>query len=93
MPESTEVCLCKEITKKFENVYKGNIVKVCEEIGRKNLIQGEWTCLIEKVSFSGKKEKNHEKTIEDVCKYFSVNRSKSAKILSIVTGKSKKEIY
>ncbi|EKD26999.1 MAG: Uroporphyrin-III C/tetrapyrrole methyltransferase [uncultured bacterium] len=85
-------CLCKEISKKFENILRGNIPTILEKLQTSN-IKGEWTCILFNASLKENKQTDNQISLEEVSNYFSINRSKAAKILSIITEKKRNEIY
>jgi len=44
---TAQICLCNDITKKFERIYRGDIYSVLEELEENsNATKGEYTCVI-----------------------------------------------
>ena len=87
------ISLSKEISKKFEKTLTGKLAEIIKKLSLIETVKGEWVGVIEKIVLKTIKEKEGERTLEDVSNYFNVNRNKAAKILAIATGKSKKDIY
>jgi 16S rRNA (cytidine1402-2'-O)-methyltransferase len=88
----TRVCLCREMTKKFETLIHGTLAECIDQMqGEVN--RGEWTGVIEQVHLQATPPDTDHLSIEEVCSTFKVPRSVGAKILSLVTGKSRKSLY
>ena len=88
------IAICKEITKKNERVFRGNIEKVIPEISKdKKHLKGEFVVVIEgKVKKSTKKiDDVIENQIIQLLKKFSL--TKVVEIVHKLTNISKKEIY
>lgn len=88
----TKLCLCKEMSKKHEAVHRGTL----EEMARwleGNEVLGEWVCLLDRITFKRISGTSKDLSVEEVAGYFNLPRSKASKIISLITGKSRKEIY
>lgn len=95
LEDSARICLCKEISKKFEGVFRGRISEVISKLDIKGDPLGEWTCLIERIYLRKQvvKQESREISVQEVMDYFKVNRNKASKILSIITGQLKQDLY
>ncbi|MBN2145296.1 MAG: 16S rRNA (cytidine(1402)-2'-O)-methyltransferase [Candidatus Aureabacteria bacterium] len=89
----TELCLCKEITKKFETLFRGPIAEVLLKLKTTHPIRGEWTGVLEKKTDSLMEKSFQPKSLEEISRFFSIPRSKASKILSLLSGQSRQEIY
>ncbi len=91
----TQLCLCKELSKKFETVLRAPLPEIRQTLEQLDL-RGEWTGVLEKVRFRSPvivPASPVHKTLEDVCAFFKVPRSTAAKILSLATGRPRRELY
>ena len=90
--DDRKIVLCKELTKIHENVLRGNAKTILKEIQDKNLsLKGEFAILI-----GGTKKKNLNTTIDKRIKdefLKKLSASDSAKLISLITGKNKRDIY
>ncbi len=91
----TRLCLCKEISKKFETVFQSSLSEIRETLEHSDL-RGEWTGVLENVRVKPSVTDHSfpvHKTLEEVCAFFNVPRSTAAKILSLATGRTRQELY
>ncbi|MCL1987573.1 MAG: 16S rRNA (cytidine(1402)-2'-O)-methyltransferase [Firmicutes bacterium] len=102
----TKICLCNDISKKFERIYRGNPKEVLEELqANKNAEKGEYTCVIFFANFeNGNSSTNGEnlekspQSLESQLVDIMLAENCSVKIaVSILSKKlskvSKKDIY
>ena len=89
------ICLCKEISKKFEKVIRGNLEDVLLKCKDDEILKGEWTCILESIESLSKISDCSKigRNIDEVCSFFDIKRSKAAKILAIVSNESRHDIY
>jgi len=86
--EQREVFFSKELTKKFQNYYKGSAQKILEMFKNKTINpKGEWVVVI-----SAKKEKAKALYVDDILN-FDLQPKVKAKLLAKLTDKSVKEWY
>lgn len=94
-----QVSLCKELTKKFENVFREELEKIIEKYSKEE-IKGEYVIIIEGKSFEtieDEKIKEWEKLsiIEHIEHYVSINvdKKEAMKLVAKDRGISKREVY
>lgn len=92
LSSDTRLCLCKEMSKKHEAIHRGTLAEM-EEWLREKEILGEWVCLLNQIVFKKVSGSSKGLSVEEVAAYFNLPRSKASKIISLITGKSRKEIY
>ena len=88
----TRLCLCKEMSKKHEAVHRGTLEEMAGWLEEKEVL-GEWVCLLDRIVFKRISGASKCLSVEEVAGYFNLPRSKASKIISLITGKSRKEIY
>ena len=86
LDESREIFLAKELTKRYQNYYKGSAKEIYSKFLEEN-IRGEWVVIIE-----SKPSKRPSLYIEDIMLLDLPPKPKS-KLLAKLTGKSVKECY
>ena len=86
LDESREVFFAKELSKKFQNYYKGNAKDILEQFKNINS-KGEWVVVIQ-----AQKEQNKALYIEDILD-FDLQPKVKAKLLAKITDKSVKAWY
>ena len=84
---SRVIFLTKELTKKFQTRYKGEVSKILSEV-KKTEIKGEWVVVIENKS----NENRGIITLEDISE-LKLPPKQKAKLISKLTGQNIKEIY
>lgn len=82
-----EIFLAKEITKKYQTLFRGDAKTIFESIS-KTTIKGEWVVVIS----AGKVETKLTMGVDDIMQ-LNLPKKQVAKLLSKVTGKSPKECY
>ena len=88
------LAVCKEITKKNEMVFRGDISKVIDQISsNKKYIKGEFVVIVEgaPTKISNKLNEKNTKQISKLLKKFSL--TEVVQIVHNLTGISRKEIY
>jgi 16S rRNA (cytidine1402-2'-O)-methyltransferase len=86
--ENREVFFSKELTKKFQNYYRGSAKNILDAFQTKDInSKGEWVVVIQ-----AKKEKPSALYLEDILA-FDLQPKVKAKLLAKLTGKSVKEWY
>jgi 16S rRNA (cytidine1402-2'-O)-methyltransferase len=83
-----EIFVAKELTKKFQKSFKGNIEEVYKILQNSNT-KGEWVVVL---SPNLNKRENYEITINDL-KKFDIPKKQLAKLIAKKSGKSVKECY
>ena len=81
------IFLTKELTKKFQTRYKGNVSDVYEEIS-KTQIKGEWVVIIEQKSLENRGIITYDDLID-----LRLPPKQKAKLISKLTGENIKDIY
>ncbi len=89
---ATQLCLCKEMSKKHENIHRGLLEEMAGWLEEREVL-GEWVCLLDRIVFKRISGASKGFSVEEVAGYFNLPRSKASKIISLITGKSRKEIY
>ena len=84
--EGREVFFAKELSKKFQNYYKGSAKSILEKFKTVNL-KGEWVVVIQ-----AKKEESKALYVDDILA-FDLQPKVKAKLLAKLTNKSVKEWY
>ena len=88
-----KVCLARELTKKFETIYRGNISDVLDKIEH-SPIKGEIVLVVE-----GQKSKDDwsplpfDKHLDQVIEITGLNRKEAIKLVADMRGLTKSEIY
>ena len=85
-----KISICRELTKKFEEVITSKITEVIKELSLRETIKGEIIIIIEG-NISSDKPQNLEAILEDILK--SMSLSDAAKEISKFTNFSRKEVY
>lgn len=88
----TQICLCKEMSKRHEEIHRGTLNEVWQWLEKREVL-GEWVCLLDRIVFKTSLDAPKALSVEEVASYFNLPRSKASKIISLITGKSRKEIY
>ena len=88
----TRLCLCKEMSKKHEAIHRGTLEETEKWLEEQEAL-GEWACLLDRVVFKKVSRTSRSLSVEEVSEYFNLPRSKASKIISLITGQSRKEIY
>ncbi|MCL2456580.1 MAG: 16S rRNA (cytidine(1402)-2'-O)-methyltransferase [Defluviitaleaceae bacterium] len=96
-PDS-KICLCNDISKKFERIYRGNAKEILEEIVNHPYEKGEYTCVVARGSPPpppAEPEKfSPEARLVDIMIKSNCNlKDAAAKLKSIEQSFGKKEIY
>jgi 16S rRNA (cytidine1402-2'-O)-methyltransferase len=93
-PPETKICLCKEMTKKFEKVIRAPLSEIPARLASTDRVRGEWTGIVQLPAdapvFAGPES---ERNLREVCDFFRVDRKRGLKILAAATGRSKNELY
>ena len=87
-----KISVCKEMTKLHENVIRGDISNILSIISEQNiLLKGEIVIVVE----GSKKEKIDLQFNNKIKKEFltKLSASEAAKLISIISGQNKREIY
>lgn len=88
------ICCIKEMTKKFERVFRKELSQIKELLlNNSDALKGEWTIVLEKLQLKEMEQSDCHLSVDDIQKQFKVKRSQAAKIISIITKKSKHEVY
>ena len=82
-----ELFVAKELTKRYQHYYRGNVAEVLKEIGSN--IKGEWVVVLQK---SASSTTTAELSADDIAK-LDLPKKQKAKLLAKVSGKSVKECY
>ena len=89
-----DVCVCKEITKLNEEVFRGRPSKILMLIERqKILLKGEFTIVVGGTTKTSSKEINDDVSKEMIKLLKKFNLTEVVKIVHSLTGISRKEIY
>jgi len=86
-----DIAVCRELTKKFETIYRGNPAKLLNELEGKTL-KGEITLVISKVNSKSRNSEDVSSAIEILLKN-EVSKKDIAKVISLLTDRSVNEIY
>ena len=90
--EDRNISLCKEMTKIHENVFRGRVFEILERVKNKKInLKGELVVVLE----GQNKPKPFSKINEKIKNEFlsKLSASDSAKLISILTGENKRDIY
>ena len=90
--EDRNVSLCKEMTKIHENVFRGRLFEILERVKNKKInLKGEFVLVLD----GQNKPKPFSKINEKIKNEFlsKLSASDSAKLISILTGENKRDIY
>jgi len=86
--EEREVFFSKELTKKFQNYYRGSAIEILKQFRNETInSKGEWVVVI-----SAKKEESKALYVDDILA-FDLQPKVKAKLLAKLTDKSVKEWY
>lgn len=88
---TSEISICRELTKKFETIYRGTAKNLLKELTDINL-RGEITLVISNSYLKPVLNVNLEKAIEKLIKN-NIPKKEIAKIVSLLTDYSVNEIY
>lgn len=101
------VCLCNDISKKFERIYRGNAAEILAELSENPAAEkGEYTCILHMPATSRKKsapqERDHSdlsnlsieaRLVDIMAKSGCTIKDASRQLFALGIGFSKKEIY
>ncbi|VAY87490.1 rRNA small subunit methyltransferase I [hydrothermal vent metagenome] len=85
--ESKEVFVAKEITKLYQQIFKGTIQKVYDQI-KVSIIKGEWVVILN----NSEVQTNNPIILEDI-QDLKLPPKQKAKLISKLTGKNIKDVY
>lgn len=86
------ISICKEMTKIYENVFRGTISEILDSLENKKInLKGEFVVVME----GDQKRKTLKKISTKIKKEFlsKLSPSDSAKLISVLTGENKRDIY
>ena len=86
-----ELVICREMTKKFETIYRGNAASLLSQLNEKE-IKGELTVVVSKTDLPKTLNIDLEKAIDSLLE-FDIPKREIAKILSSVSTFGVNEIY
>jgi len=86
-----EIAVCRELTKKFETIYRGTPRQLLNELEGKTL-KGEITLVISKVNSKSRNSVDVSSAVEILLKN-EVSKKNIAKVISLLTDRSVNEIY
>jgi 16S rRNA (cytidine1402-2'-O)-methyltransferase len=86
-----EIAVCRELTKKFETIYRGTPGQLLNELEGKTL-KGEITLVISKVNSKSRNSVDVSSAVEILLKN-EVSKKDIAKVISLLTDRSVNEIY
>ena len=86
-----ELVICREMTKKFETIYRGNAASLLSQLNEKE-IKGELTVVVSKSDLPKTLNIDLEKAIDSLLQ-FDIPKREIAKILSSVSTFGVNEIY
>jgi 16S rRNA (cytidine1402-2'-O)-methyltransferase len=86
-----EIAVCRELTKKFETIYRGTPRQLLNELEGKTL-KGEITLVISKVNSKSPNSVDVSSAVEILLKN-EVSKKDIAKVISLLTDRSVNEIY
>jgi 16S rRNA (cytidine1402-2'-O)-methyltransferase len=92
---NSNVCVCNDLTKKFEKIYRGNIIDVIKELKEnKSYEKGEYTIVLEKKE-AFKEENNIKVSLEALIIDYVINNKCSVKeaITKLSENYNKNELY
>ncbi|MDK2821791.1 MAG: rRNA (cytidine1402-2-O)-methyltransferase [Clostridia bacterium] len=89
-----QIAVCRELTKKFETIWRGTIIEALEHF-RENPPRGEITLVVQGAEPSPLPEYNPVRAVEEVEELESkgINRKEAMKTVARQYGKSRREIY
>ena len=90
-PPTKQVAICREMTKRHEEVVRGSIKEVFKKVSLKD-IKGEVCLLVEGQQNEVSKEVNLSDEIRDLI-LKNMSPSEAAKLLSLITKQNKKHFY
>jgi 16S rRNA (cytidine1402-2'-O)-methyltransferase len=86
-----KVAICRELTKKFEEIINGNISDVLKEISSRDSLKGEIVIVVSGPDASNEKDIDIESMLMDALSTMSA--SEASKEVSKFTNLSRKEVY
>ena len=86
-----KVAICRELTKKFEEIIDGSITDILKDLSRRDSLKGEIVIVIEGSSESNEEEIDIELMLLDALSTMSA--SEASKEVSKFTNLSRKEVY
>ena len=86
-----KVAICRELTKKFEEIIDGSITDILRDISSRDSLKGEIVIVIEGSTKSNEKEIDIELMLLDALSTMSA--SEASKEVSKFTNLSRKEVY
>jgi 16S rRNA (cytidine1402-2'-O)-methyltransferase len=86
-----KVVICRELTKKFETIYRGTSEELLQEFRDKD-IKGEITLVIEGTEKQKRLDIDVESAVQNLLKY-DIPKREIAKTISLITDVSTNEIY
>ena len=90
--KTRRVSICKEMTKLHEQIFRGSAIEILEDIKKeKILLKGEMVIVIEGTQKNTNNFVLDKKTKKEFLKKLSA--SDAAKLISLVTGQNKRDIY
>lgn len=88
---TNEIVICRELTKKFETIYRGTAKELLEEF-KGNDVKGEITLVIEGLKKQTRLDLDVESAVNNLLKY-DIPKREIAKTISLITDISTNEIY
>jgi 16S rRNA (cytidine1402-2'-O)-methyltransferase len=86
-----KVAICRELTKKFEEIINGNISDVLKELSSRDSLKGEIVIVVSGPDASNEKDNDIELMLMDALSTMSA--SEASKEVSKFTNLSRKEVY
>jgi 16S rRNA (cytidine1402-2'-O)-methyltransferase len=86
-----KVAICRELTKKFEEIINGNISDVLKELSSRDSLKGEIVIVVSGPDASNEKDIDIELMLMDALSTMSA--SEASKEVSKFTNLSRKEVY
>ena len=90
-PSTKRIVICREMTKKYEEVFRGSISEIFEKLSSRD-IKGEVCLLIEGDKNLTSTSVNLNNEIKDMV-LKKMSRSDAAKLLSLITQQNKRDLY
>ena len=88
---TNEIVICRELTKKFETIYRGTAKELLEEF-KGNDVKGEITMVIEGLQKQTRLDLDIESAVDNLLKY-DIPKREIAKTISLIADISTNEIY
>ena len=88
---TNQIVVCRELTKKFESIYRGTAEELLEQFQDKN-VKGEITLVIDGQEKESRLDLDVESVVHNLLK-FEIPKREIAKTISSLTDISTNEIY